>query len=81
MDNAIESSTAKWLLPTISVGNTFGRIAAGLVSFVPWVNLSYLVAATSAAAGVLSVSSAFVGTASVSYQFFVAFWLGLLFGR
>lgn len=77
----IPESYTYWFISCISIGNTIGRITAGVLATVfPHLNACYMVGFATSIGGILTIVSAFIGrndgTFQISYCILFGFCIG-----
>lgn len=74
-DNDIDKNTAVWLVSSIGIANTIGRVLCGVLSSLPGVNALFVTNIALTVAGVATMFSGF--SLSSGYQFFYTVMFGL----
>lgn len=78
----ISESYIYWFISCISIGNSFGRITAGVLATVfPHLNASYMVGFATIFAGIITIISAFVGGDDAIFQIGYCILFGFCIGK
>jgi hypothetical protein len=75
----MEPSMAIWLVSTIGVTNTIGRVACGLVSSLPWADALFINNTALTVGGIATILSGV--SLSFGYQIFYSCVFGLSMGK
>lgn len=80
--NDITENYTRWFISWISIGNATGRILSGVLATVfSHLNLCYLVGCATIAAGIFTITTAFIGTNVVSVQISYCIVFGFCIGE
>ena len=74
----MDTSLSIWLIPTIGIANTVGRVFCGVVSSMPGVNALFINNLALTVGGLITIFSGF--SATFGYQIFYSSVFGLAIG-